>query len=396
MSLNKIIKILLIVISLDILLTSSGNWTNYIGINIRKATFIAICLLTTIFWLKKSKINKNYLEIQVLIIIFLILWGWIIPMIFETKINYSLSDSMLFYGILFLIPIYEYISNYISWDDAKIFIFRIIKIFALIHILLISLYYLFEYNNDKIKLINSILEGGEESINIGYRPDFGVLSGSSIFLFLGLYLALTVKKSYLNILIIFLAILSTGTRSLGIGAVLLIIFYYFKGSIQIKSKIFLPGFIICMISMSVVLVITIKYKLLNSSFLSRPDSDDYRVDQISGIIEKIINNPFFGIGFGGHTDFISNESTPYSYELSILALMMKLGIIGIIFLSTIFYKFLYINHNLLNYKSKDNVFWFLTLVIIVFMANTNPYLFSFLGFYLIAFFYIEYRYINDR
>jgi hypothetical protein len=398
LKLNKIINYALILFSLDILLTSSGNWTNYIGINIRKVLFIAICFITTIFWLRNLKITKKELEIQLLLILFLIIWGWVIPLIAGTEVRNSLGDSLPFYGILFLIPIYEYINYYISWDDAKIFIFRIIKTLAIIHILLMLLFYLYEFDNEKLQFINNILEGGANSINIGYRPDFGVLSGSSIFLFIGLYLALTSKKkSFLDIIIIISAIILTGTRSLGIGAVLLILFYLVKNNLNINSKKIILGFTFFLVSITIPIVVIIKYGFFNSSVLSRDVSDEYRVQQISGIIEKIINNPFFGIGFGGHTDLVSNESAPYSYELSILALMMKLGIIGTIFLATIFYKYMSnsYNCNLTNYKSKRNTFWFLTVVIIVFIANTNPYLFSFLGFYLISFFYIEYRNINE-
>ena len=259
---------------------------------------------------------------------------------------------------------------------------------------------IYSFTNEDIAVINRILDGGKESINIGYRLDFGVVSGSSIFLFMGLYLALTNnKKSLIDILIIFVAILLTGTRSFGIGAILLFGSYILKNYIDIKriaSKLLFSTYTFSIILLTIPVVVILNYGLFKPEALSRPESDNYRIEQISGMIEKIINNPFFGIGFGGHAELISSDTAPYSYELSILALMMKLGLIGTIYLATIFYMYVVNGYNkkLDSRKLKNVTFWLLSVMIIVFMANTNPYLFSFLGIYLIFFFYLDYRNIN--
>jgi len=137
-----------------------------------------------------------------------------------------------------------------------------------------------------------------------------------------------------------ISIIATGTRSLIIGAMLLVFLYPIKNYLVIKSRWFLIGFTFAIIGITIPIVLFIKYGLFQSSPLGREISDDYRAQQVHGIAEKIFSHPLLGTGFGGFTDLISNDNAPYSYELSIFALMMKLGLIGIIFLGFIFYKFL--------------------------------------------------------
>lgn len=60
-------------------------------------------------------------------------------------------------------------------------------------------------------------------------------------------------------------------------------------------------------------------------------SDELRDTQMKALLDSIDAQPFFGKGLATYVPYlIRSKSSPYSYELQILATMMQLGIIGVI------------------------------------------------------------------
>lgn len=71
-------------------------------------------------------------------------------------------------------------------------------------------------------------------------------------------------------------------------------------------------------------------------------SDDLRNAQMAALLDSIDAQPFFGKGLATYVPYlIRSKSSPYSYELQILATMMQLGIIGTIPIFLLIVAFVY-------------------------------------------------------
>ncbi len=62
--------------------------------------------------------------------------------------------------------------------------------------------------------------------------------------------------------------------------------------------------------------------------LDRGSSDDGRSIQILPLLETWGDSPIVGNGFGSHAAYVRSNDAPFSYEMSILALYMKVGFAG--------------------------------------------------------------------
>lgn len=58
-------------------------------------------------------------------------------------------------------------------------------------------------------------------------------------------------------------------------------------------------------------------------------SADERYEQVEPLISAWQSSPLWGKGFGAAASLIRSDDAPYSYELTMLALLMKMGIVGV-------------------------------------------------------------------
>ena len=131
--------------------------------------------------------------------------------------------------------------------------------------------------------------------------------------------------------------------------------------------------------------------------LGRDISDDIRYEQVAALTDAIMKNPWLGGGMGAQTDYIRSDDAPWMYELSVLALYMKIGIVGAAWLIAVFVLFGggrradVRRHQPLSANFRRALSRIVALLFcIVFSGNTNPYLFSMLGWGLLMFTYVEF------
>jgi len=121
-------------------------------------------------------------------------------------------------------------------------------------------------------------------------------------------------------------------------------------------------------------------------------SNETRLIQIKQLINTWKERPLFGWGYGSSAiNYLrSSEEVPYIYEMTGVALLMKIGITGIIlWLSYLFYLLWYVLGNVLkNEKVIAVAFVAVTLGI---STQFNPYLFGMPGMALLLFCFIEIR-----
>jgi len=116
--------------------------------------------------------------------------------------------------------------------------------------------------------------------------------------------------------------------------------------------------------------------------LDRGESDNGRTLQIRPLLEAWWESPFLANGFGSHAVMVRSNSAPFSYEMSILALYMKVGAVGAI-LSCAYFVYLLVSfvqsNDVLVKRSKEYSVLFGAVYMFCFAFNTNPYLSNSVG-----------------
>jgi len=106
------------------------------------------------------------------------------------------------------------------------------------------------------------------------------------------------------------------------------------------------------------------------------DSDSARFEQFFSLLRLFSDYPFLGAGFGAHADVLRSDVTPYSYELTYVALLAKLGSLG--FISLVILLFFLVSIALHRFRGKSFEIIAITFTFL-FVTSTNPYLINFVG-----------------
>lgn len=393
---------------LDIMFTGSGMWSDVLGLSVRKICFFALSFSSLFIWIRKKRVYKKECYAISCVVFFLLLWVFFIPQIKNMSLNNSILDSQSLFGLIFLPAIASSAIYSNNWRAFKSKIYFSSVMLAIIHIFLGLMGILYPELGTKITVLTRLIlepmsTDGKTSVYIGYVGDmFRVIWGSSVLLLLGYYFLInTISNSPKKVFVFMLfciAIYFTQSRGLLISVVamhtLMLINHYFFYRIKFNLfTLFFLGSALALITIPVILLSD--PELLSSIGFGRDISDDLRSDQVRPLMSAFFNSIFWGNGFGASVDVVRSETMPWSYELSILALYMKCGIVGIIFLIFCFVLFClteaipYFSSNV-RVKLYD---LYALLFALIFASNTNPYLFNLIGYAMILFIYIEYRYI---
>lgn len=397
---------------LDIMFTGSGAWSYILGISVRKISFIILCASSFFIWIETNRVKKIEIYAIYFIVLFLFVWVFYIPQIKNIPLRNSIFDSQSLFGLIFLPAIGSTVIYTNCWREFKKLIYFSCVLLAIIHIVLGLVEMAFpEFGPKIVELARLILEpmnledDASTSVYIGYVDEkFRVFWGSTVLLLIGYYFLIKSvfsldKKKIIQIFFLFgAALYFTQTRGLLIGIsvmlVLMLLNHYFLYKIifNLYTLLFL-GSILTLITIPIILFSDPSF--LASIGLGRDISDDLRFDQVKPLLEAFFDNFIWGKGFGASVDLIRSEEMPWSYELSILALYMKCGIFGIFSLILCFVlygKTEAIDNISSNVRIKLFDLYAL-LFALIFASNTNPYLFNLIGFAMLLFIYIEYRYI---
>ena len=300
------------------------------------------------------------------------------------------------------------------WLALRKWIFFKISISALLHnaIFLIALKY--EAFGSIVQLFMlQFFTAGDDGvadkvvISVSSLDRHYVFWASSSILLVGLYIAISnliTKKSTINYLIFInflMAIYATGIRAfIMLPLVMFIAYYFFKLVFKLKNKnsllrdMLLVG---VLIGITIPVLISIDPSFLSWTGLGQDSSDSLRYEQMMPMLHTIINNPLMGVGIGGSTSEIRSDIAPWSYELSILALIMKIGFVGLCVVYAVCVMILNECKIRVHANNKLEIsLLFSFLFGYVFVCNTNPFLFSLIGVGIIFFIFVELNYINTN
>lgn len=397
----------------DLALTGSGHWSDVLDFSVRRlmllvASGYAILIWTAFF----SRVPRGLAAITGLAI-FLLVWGLGIPVLKGIPLANALSDGQLFLGLLFGPALAHMVIRTNCWPGALKLIERLIWVLALLHI---ALFWSDQFADagilDLVSMMRSLLEPNlsideETNFYVGaIQGGFRVFWGSSIFLLLGFYLAVRNfaqrrwPKNLVVLLVVCYAIGLTMTRALVLSIPLLVILSWSFDRLLVQVRHGAAAHLVVgllLLSLTLPVVLLADPGLLSAIGLGREASDDLRFEQVTALTESILDNPWLGRGLGAHVELIRSEGSPWIYELSMLALYMKIGLLGLIVLLVVFILFgrsAWIevdNHLPLSSSVRQTFSRILALLFCIFFcSNTNPYLFSMLGWGLLIFTYIEF------
>jgi hypothetical protein len=408
-------RIIFVIFSCEVILFGAGAWLQPFGIVFRKVAFI---LLVALLFCYSSLVNPRVIfkntEMWLAFVGFFVIWGLIIPLYEQRRLMVSFADFAPLLGLGVVAPLAAIYRRTASWHTDKRFLIFALNLLASFHVAA-WIYGSISPENGAIvvSVMRDFLEPGvdivDSSIFIGYTIDgtFRVHWGPSVFLLLGLYFSLDIIRrrgvtltSALALTLQVAAIATTQSRgfwaALAAGGLTL----YF-GIRFFPRKDIRVGVLLCLtflFGLTFLLLPFYSPDFLSAVGLNREGSDDIRSEQALLILDQLWQSPVFGIGFGGGVDLIRSEAAPYSYEVSILALYMKLGLIGTVWAFTL--SILLLNYLMRNIKlRKDNHFplslLYATVFGFVFSTNSNPYLSNFFGMTMLTVLLIELQAISE-
>lgn len=397
----------------DIFFLGSGMNYAVMGLGTRKIIFAIFALVSFFIYIDRRDQRFVFTAIQAIaFLLFAVVWMLFLPIIGHGDLAYSFADALPLVAIAIFIITKDFSSREGGWVDARRLIFYSVILFSFLHVFLYVVSWL---RPDLIEDISRALKlfWEPEASDIDYfvflTPlDNGlqrVYFGSSFLLFLGLYFALDKVDSIINtgkgrffvFALVVLALWATNTRSLLFGAFVFIVFRpVFNRLLKLVPKNAVGIFLLVAAPffLSFFLAPTVDPQMLFIIGVTREGSDDLRSEQLMPLVKGFLESPFFGRGFGGSVQFIRSEEAPYSYELSIVALFMKLGLIGFVFSSLMLTAIIYTSasNSLKIFPEKLTTLYSLYFSYIL-SCFYNPYMFGFFGTFFSLFLLYEFTFL---
>jgi hypothetical protein len=411
---EKVILILLFLYFTEVVFGGPGSWSkDYLHIDLRRTFFVFLCVFLLLNVLIKSR-TLRMVDVSVCIvgIVSFIFWIGLLPVLHGIDQSYSIVDGTpLFF--MFVVT-WLFTINAIKWRKQDItlynkicnFVFIISIISAVMHIVIYVLLTFFPSIGLVLLAGIKIIFDSEDrgSIYIGPMPDSSirVFWISSLFMVYGFYRSIGKIVDKINIrsmvllLIFFAAILITQTRSillaLPIAAIFAFVLNFFVRQ-RFFSKVGLSIIVtVILASVTFFQIAAASPDIISFLGLSRGGSDDSRFLQIGPLLDAWFQNIFIGNGFGAQASIIRSPTSPFSYEMSILALYMKMGILGAL-LSSLYFIYLMVSllppRNSIMKKRKEFIALFIAVFAFCFIFNTNPYLSNSVGVAIVLLFCIE-------
>ena len=396
---------------LDILFFGSGVNIPGLGINSRKIFFAIFFLLSFLIYILFVKKTVSVIFNLLIACFFLFLWIFLIPLLKNGNLSYALSDAMpLIASGVFLLTV-DFPNWERSWEKFRKIIFYFLIVFSILHIVL---YIIFLRNPDSLLIyqagFSEIFDKGvdEDAHFVFFTPLDGLVRvyfGSSFFLLIGVYFSLSHEnfpfintkffKVFFSVLIV-AALWATNTRSLMIGAASMFLFlpifrllmvYIGKNWFSIFFLLILPFVLIFF------LIPTVDEKLLEVLGIGRGGSDDIRSIQLYPLLNAFFENFLFGNGFGSSASFVRAEDSPYAYELSILALLMKIGILGLMTACGVFASVIHSISRKYGGEVRGVSAVYALYVAFIVSNFYNPYIFGFFGTLFLIFILYEFSFL---
>ena len=407
---------------LEVILGGPGSWsTAFLHFDIRRIFYAIICALLLISIISGGARLRliDIVAFSVGIISFIV-WTLLLPWYYGGFQTLAIIDatpaiSMFIISWLFLIQARH-------WGSAGVPIYRGITRVAFLttifsaaaHVIVfVFLVNLPDESYPYLAAMNRFFDAKESgSLYIGPMPDGStrVFWISSLFVVYGLYCAVRnlvrLKSLIISILLAALFVFTiyiTQTRSLVVGLPIGTILGVFVQRLLARRR----ASTLWSAVLATAILVSVTFFLAAGATtdipgllgLNRGESDDGRNIQIGPLLEAWSDYPILGRGFGSHASLTRSNEAPFSYEMSILAIYMKVGIVGAI-LSSLYFMYLIVSFipksDVLASRSKEIGALFGAVFIFCFAFNTNPYLSNSVGVAIVFLCCIEFAALSNE
>jgi hypothetical protein len=367
---NKYILTLLIVSLL--ILPISFNFFKYTAL----ISFLVIFIKTVIPIINSGSVRPFPFGHQLTGFIFIFIFGFIGSVINDVNLIFAIKDSIGFLVYLMFPILYLYIDKYDLFTFYRNLVVRIIIILAFLHIILYVAYYLIFTDLTLVSLttFNEVLYN--YGLDWQLSASGGILrinSNAGHYFLLGMallcidFLKNKGLDNVLFIIIVLASILADGHRILVISAGVILLAAYGLMFLQLNK---FRLYFILIFSISLITIFNIDFSLLSERFEFNSSSTSIRLEQIPALLNEIDQKPLFGNGFGSNAVLIRSEERPFMYEVEFFAVMMKIGIVGFVIYSALYFSIYKFAINYL-YKLDGIVFVSLGIAYYLFMFSNG-------------------------
>lgn len=296
------------------------------GIPIRKLLMLALLLAFAGNMLTRYRFSGPQLGLLTLLPAAMLGWGVIMPLAYGTDFSHSVAEMTPLLGLLLIFPMILAIRTH----GADRYLRFTNNCVAAVAVLVVGTWALANYFNFPefafgLKLLFVQISGDDFGIYIGYMPDgsFRVMWITCL-----LFPMMLIYKNFNKFspgwtAFYMLAIYATGTRSFLYVAVIALCVLLLR-----RRPVFALAVLPVMVAVILVGLQSVEdVRIFQVS--SELDADSPRSEQFFSLMRLFGDHPFLGAGFGSHADILRSEEAPYSYELTYVALLAKLGAAGI-------------------------------------------------------------------
>lgn len=372
-----------------------------------------------IFSLKEGSFLKTFNIVDIFAVVFesaMVISMTVIPYIKGTNLHYAYSevfDSIaifsLYFAISYLIKVQE-----IQIDKLLVYIKVLIFLFGVQHIVF---YFAQESNPSFMEIYFKgfvDLVGGNGIVQdfvLGHKGYTRITFNTSIYFLVGFFIFLYEfeKNKWYDYIIYsteIIAMMTTMTKSIWLGAGVAFIIIggaVFVYGLKKDQKLINRMIFTAILSFAIIIAAdrlifdgAVSIRLANT-FVTQSDeeyeddrmsleregaavSNTIKLEQISKLLDKWKESPIVGYGYGSYVEnYFRSEAAPFSYEMQFFALLMKIGILGLLL-----WVLFFIIQFICLLKSKKHEWlhiyaWIFLLISIVICVQTNPLLISFTG-----------------
>lgn len=351
---------------------------NFYDISVRKALIASLVAGSTIPMLVQRTRERWQIWLLAASVLFLTVWAFIVPESNNVQTKMTLAEAQPLVALFLVFPLYMLFS---AFGPS-----RYLRLAAYTSAAMATLVIFLWFTSNLMGATSFALAARDFYIGLNDN-DLGIYIGpmpdGSFRVTLINFMIFPIMLGYHNwrrfspawTAFYAVAIFATGTRAfLGVGAIIV-----FVAIARRRPALTVPALLIAAFYVASHLVSGNGLRVLN--FTSDLTSSSARYVQFFSLMNLFWLHPMLGAGLGANASVIRSLEAPYSYELTYVALLAKLGIVGTMAISLPL--FLWIGKLM---RHSQNWISIATLSIaIILMTASNPYLINLVGMSLVAF-----------
>ena len=382
MILPKIELLLARILIFDVLFLGPIGVRLWGGLTERHFILLVSIGISLLYLIKRNTIRSTTAFLVIGYVFFVVLWGFFLPVIVQGDVSSALLEIKPFLYLFFIPSALRVLGS----NKAEIIRRDIVRWSLILGLIIIFLWWKANFAMEvdyalAVKLVYTLFAGGvTDGMYIGPMPDgsFRVFWIScAIFPWSILLLRPSDKLWFVWATLFVVAAYVTGTRAVFYCAVMAFLYVVY---IHLpKFRLLNLGALVCGLTAFVGFGISEIENLRIFDIQSEFESQSARSLQAFSLIGSWQESLIFGKGFGASAELVRRGAAPFSYELTYVALLMKVGLLGYIFMLMLLSCFIGYSQSSKFVIGKQLGRAKIGLILFFLLTFTNPYLLTIHG-----------------